>query len=309
MVWFVIGCILAVIAAGCFLAAHYAKKTQNRSSEEVSPVGFRVAGAIVGILAVLFLGFGTTREVPAREVGVPVVFGHVGTSMNPGLHFFQNPATTVNLINERYQTVYYHGKNCLSVRLGGQQVACWQGSIQYKVLDQAAPQLFNDYGNTGNIDAEIQNHVVTRQLQAVLTRQFGDYNPITDAAQSATRATSQFTQMLPKIVASLNHNIGGRVKIESLLQSPMIYSKVTQANLERIQQQTARTQVADQQYNTNIAVNRAFSKLSSASLSPSALTYECYQTVQEAMQNRYQLPAGFSCTGGSNVSVLGVTHK
>lgn len=296
MVWFVLGLLVGLVALGGLAAAVFGEDET------------RVTGAVVAVLAgvisfSLLLG-SSVREVPARSVGVPVVVGHVGSALNPGLHFFQPPWETVNIMNERIQTVYYDGKNCLQVRIGGQQLACWQGSVQYRILDSAAPGLFNSYGNTGNITSEIQNAVVTRNLQAGLTRTFQDYNPIVDVSKSFTAGNSQFSTFQPKLLAYLHHAIGHRIEVTNLIMKNMIYNNTTQNVLEGIQQQQGKTAQAKESILTNEAQNTANSKLSPQSLTPGVLATLCYNTVREAMQIHYALPAGFNCSGANSALAL-----
>ena len=299
MVWFVLGLLVGLVFLGGVLTAVFG--TGN------SRAGGVVVAVLAGILSFSLLLGSSVREVPARSVGVPVTVGHVGGALNPGLHFWQAPWEKVNILNERIQTVYYDGKNCLPVRIGGQQLACWQGSVQYRIFDNAAPGLFNSYGNTGNITSEIQNAVVTRNLQAGLTQTFQDYNPIVDVSKSFTAGNSQFSKFQPKLLDYLHHAIGHRIDVTNLIMKNMIYNSTTQNVLEGIQQQQGKTAQAKESILTNEAQNTANSKLSAQSLTSGVLANICYNTVREAMQIKYQLPAGFNCSGGNAALALS-TH-
>lgn len=304
MVWFVLGLILAVVALVGVGAAVLSKP--DRSGGNSGRAGGIAVAVIAGVLSFGLLFASATREVPARSVGVPVTVGQIGQSMRPGLHFFQPPWEKVDLINERYQTVYYDGKRCIQVRIGGQQLACWQGSVQYKVRDQAAPGLFASFGNTGNLTSEIQYNVVYRSLYAALTHTFADYNPIVDVSKNFTAGNSQFSQLQPALIADVRHLIGKRIEVSSLLMKNMIYNQTTQNVLERIQQQQGKTAQAQEQIATNREVSLAINKLDSAALSPAALQYMCYQVTQEAMTIKFQLSQTWNCSGnGSNFAVTG----
>lgn len=295
MIWFFLGLVLLVVAVIATLGAVF--------SDQGKKGGPAAVAAIAGVCSLALLFGSSMREVPARSVGVPVSLGHVGQSMRPGLHPFQSPWEKVEILNEKIQTTYYDAKHCLQVRIGGQQLACWQGSIQWRVLDNAAPGLFNSYGNTGNIMTEIQDAVVTRNLQAGLTHTFQDYNPIVDVSRSFTAGNSQFSTFQPKLLAYIKHAIGRRIEISSLLMKNMIYNQTTQNVLEGIQQQQGKTAQAAESIKTNYEQNLANQKLSAQSLTPGVLANLCYNTVREAMQIRYQLPAGFSCSGAANLGL------
>lgn len=294
MIFFFLGLILAIVAL-CGIGASFI------DSEFVA--GGIATAFIAGLLAFACLLGSSAREVPARSIGVPVTVGHVGQAMSPGIHFWQAPWEKVNILNERIQTTYYDGKNCLQVRIGGQQLACWQGSVQWRVLDNAASGLFNSYGNTGNIMTEIRDAVVTRNLQAGLTRTFQDYNPIVDVSHSFTAGNSQFSTFQPKLLAYLHHAIGHRIDLTNLIMKNMIYNNVTQNVLEGIQQQQGKTAQAKESILTNQAQNTANQKLTQQSLTPGVLIFQCEQLVREAMQTNYPLPVGFNCTGSSNLAL------
>ena len=77
------------------------------------------------------------------------------------------------------QTTTFEGDDCLQVRVGGQQSACADITIQWQILPSAG-SLFSDYANQGDLMAEVQNAVVIRELKQVVNEMLGDYNPITD---------------------------------------------------------------------------------------------------------------------------------
>ena len=195
------------------------------------------------------------------------------------------------------------------MRIGGQQTARLDVTIQWQVLKPAADNLFLDYGAQGqDIMGDIQNAVVVRSLKLAVNQVMGDYNPIQDVAVNSAVGNSQFSTFGPKVKAAMVHDIGGRVKVLSLQMPLAHYDLSTQNRLNTIQAQYAETAIARQQYQTNLAQAKANKALAaSVSNDPGVLVAQCLNIVQQAIKSGYQgLPAGFSCIGTANGVVL---HK
>src|SRR6185437_13919435 len=163
-----------------------------------------------------------------------------------------------------------HG-NCLEVRIGGQQTACLDVTIQWRILDSGGPGLYNNYGSSGNgsVISDITNAVVVRELKSV-------------------------------VIAQMGKDLAGRIKVLSLYMPLLRYDEATQARLNSIQAQYAETAIAEQLKKTNeaqAAANAAITR----SLSQADLTYLCLQIVQNAEKSGYGgLPATLNCVGSGS---------
>lgn len=319
MGWFIFAIILFLIALACFGAMYFAKgesKPQFRG-ESPTPYNYRTVFALTGggvlAFALLFYALGGMKSVPTKSIGVPVAFGKiVGSPYGPGLHETWKPWMHLAIIDETIQTTTFEvdqktGTGGLDVRIGGQQTARLDLTIQWRVKDEAADSLFLNYANK-NIDLmdEIRNAVVVRSLKQVTNQAMGDYNPIQDVSVNSTAGNSQFSTFGPKIKQAMIHDIGGRIDVVSVLLPLAHYDNSTQARLNTIQQQYAETAIARQQYQTNLAQAKANDALrKSVQSDPNVLRAICLNLVRDAMKTNYGLPAGFNCLGGSNVAVLG----
>jgi regulator of protease activity HflC (stomatin/prohibitin superfamily) len=265
-------------------------------------------GALTG-LGVVFLAFlvffiGGFKSVPVKSVGVVTAFGHVGSTYKPGLHHTW-PWNTVNILDETVQTTTFSGKNCLDIRIGGQQTACLDVTIKWQVRDSAAADLFQNYDTSGNIQGVIKNSLVVRELEQVVNQVMGDYNPIQDVAANSTSGNSQFSTFGPKVLTQMRSDIGSQIDVLSIIMPFAQYDSSTQSRLNAIQQQYAETAIADEQVITNQAQAKANAAIAqSVNNSPAVLEQECLQTVQTAIKSGYQLPAGFNCLGGSSELAL-----
>lgn len=265
--------------------------------------GGALAGGIAGVvIGVMFLVFGGIRSVPVKSVGVLTSFGHVEGDLTPGFHW-EVPWTSANILPETIQTTTFNGKNCLDVRIGGQQTACLDATIQWQVRDSAAPQLFNNYDTSGtNVLDTITTAVVIREFESVVNQTLGDYNPIEDVSQNGTAGNSQFSTFGPKVQHTMRQDIGSQINVIRVIMPILHYDSSTQSRLNTIQAQYAEAAIATEQ----IAVNDAQAKANAAianNVSAGVLIQECLQLVQSAAKTNYALPAGFSCFGAGSISL------
>jgi hypothetical protein len=317
MGWLVFSIILALIGLVCLAFIPFVDEVKtdeySKETKNLRPV-FGIVGGGLLALALLFYAVGGMKSVPTKSIGVPVAFGKiVGSPYGPGLHETWKPWLGLAIVDETIQTTTFEvdqktGQGGLDVRIGGQQTARLDITIQWRVKDVAADQLFLNYANK-NIDLmdEVRNAVVVRSLKQVANQAMGDYNPIQDVSVNSTAGNSQFSTFGPKIKAGMIHDIGGRIDVTSLILPLAHYDRATQTRLNNIQAQYAETAIARQQYNTNVAQAKANDALrKSVQSDPNVLRAICLNIVRDAMKNSYQLPAGFGCLGdSSSVAVLG----
>lgn len=265
--------------------------------------GVRLGGIGVVVLAFLLFFIAGIKTVPVKSVGVLTSFGHVEGQMGPGIHHTW-PWKTVTIMDERIQTTTFNGGDCLDIRIGGQQTACLDLTIQWQIKDSAAPQLFRDYDTSGNVGGQITQAVVVRELEAVVNQVMGDYNPIEDVSVTGQAGNSQFSTFGPVVLRTMRRDIGGQINVIRVIMPFAKYDASTQSRLNAIQQQYAETAIASQQIVTNTAQSKANQAVAaSVNNSPGVLVQECLQVTQEAIKSGYGLPAGWSCTGSSSLSL------
>jgi len=270
MFGFVVICLCALIGIGLIVTAFLASSNNGT---------FGGVGAGLIVLALILEVTLGLKSVPVKNVGVPLAFGSVqGGYMHSGIHETWEPWLGVTDVNETVQTTTFEDQGndnpssgqCdggLAVRIGGQQIACADVTIQWQVLPSAAGQLFQDYANQGDLMADITNAVVVRELKLVVNQKVGDYNPITDVSQIAgsNSATSQFTSFGPEILAQMRNDIGSEIYVKSVLFPLMRYDSQTQAKLDSIQQEYADYQVAVEQVKVNQEQSLAYKQLGAPS--------------------------------------------
>ncbi len=332
---FIFAIILAVIAAGVILGLVFAmpktvtKAGQYRNDPQTTGRNWRrtwwITGTSVGaiILVPLMIFLSGWNTVPVKSVGVTTSFGKVGAEYGPGAHWLF-PTQSLNIIQDTIQTDRYFQANgtnstqysangalggCITVRLGGNQEGCADVQLQTQVEPSAIPDLFANYSSYGSdLTADIDQYVVYRDLVTALNHQLGDYNPVADvsATLASNGTASQFSQFDPALLSAMQSDLAGQVKVLNFNLQYVHYDQATQDRINQIATQYAQTQVAVQQEKTNTAISAANAALvkQAQSLTPAVLTYDCIQTVENAIKAGYQLPATFNCGSSSNL-ILG----
>lgn len=254
--------------------------------------GIAALAAVLGLVAFAWSG---VHSVPPKSIGVPVSLGHVEPGYySSGAHMTWDPFLHLAIINETVQTTTFEGGNCLTVRIGGQQQACADITIQWRVLPSSASELFSNYANAnhGDLMTTITDALVIRELKQVVNSTLGDYNPITDV-QSVTNtnsATSQFSTFGPAILHQMQADIGSQIEVRTVLLPFIHYSDAVETKLNAIQQAYANFAIAQEQVKVNEQQAIAYTKLGTPSVN--ALISEC-------LASNVARPVGFQCFPGA----------
>jgi regulator of protease activity HflC (stomatin/prohibitin superfamily) len=298
---------LFVFAMIMFIAAIVAGviAVTRKSSRAAAGSGAGVA-AVLGVIFVLVSMF---NSVPVHSVGVVTSYGHIDGDIRPGVSWLA-PWKSVTIMDETIQTTQFYGDgrngNCLTVRIGGQQLACLNITVKWQVRDSAAPQLFNDYDNRGtNVMDSVRDNLVIQQLRATANQVMGDYNPIEDAsltAASGASAPSLFSGFGPTIHARLAGAIGGQVDVLSVILTNAYYNSTTEARLASIQNQFADTAIATQAIKTDQQLAAANEQLA-RSLTPAIVVNNCVTVTQDILKSGATLPAGWNCFGSGGLAI------
>lgn len=313
---FVLIGIIAILAA-VFGPKTITKNTGYRGGTETNPTHIGFIGALVAavclvLAALIFIPSGI-KDVPSRTVGVPITFGKAGQPLSPGFHW-EMPWTSVASITTKVQTDNYNQDKsisnwtgtCITVRLADAQEGCADVSVSYQAKDAAAPQLYLDYGSGGDVMNQIQSNLVYRGIRDGLNNTLQNYNPVTDAIQSSTSGTSQYSKFDPQVVSYLNGSIGKYVTIVSYDINYIHLPNELQDLVNGIQNKQGQYQqeLEQQQINTATATANKDLVSNTGTLSSSQIQQECFTIVQDAEKDNYTLPATWSCTGGTSSAIV-----
>lgn len=291
MAQFVVGIFVLVIA---LIVAVY-----------LAAIKYRAAGAAAFLAGVaLFIGFfawGGVKSVPVKTIGVPTSFSSVEQGFyGTGSHETWNPFLSLVLVDETVQTTTFEGNNALTVRIGGQQTAQADVTIQWQVRPSAAGALYSDYANHGNLMQEITNAVVVRELKQVVNQVLGDYNPITDVqtVTGTNTATSQFSQFGPTILNDMRADIGDKINVKTVLLPFIHYDPAVENKLNQIQQSFANLAIATE--NVQVAREQALQYQKLGDPTMNQLVAQC---LKEAETNQ-----NLQCIPGATTN-LSITQK
>lgn len=285
----------ALVLAG---GAYFAGPSVDERSSGMRPV-FGGLAVLVALLAFGLYAWGGVKSVGVKSVGVPQAFGAVtGGEYGPGVHETWQPWIGLTDVDGTVQTTTFEGSDCLTVRIGGQQTACADVTIQWQVEPGAATSLFKDYANHGDLMHQITDAVVVREFKSVVNQQLGDYNPITDVQNVAgTNTSSQFSGIGPQILAAMRRDIGGQIEVKSVYLPQLHYSASLESKLGAIQQSYADYAIATENVKVAQEQSKAYAKLGAPSMNE--LVAQC---LTEAKTN-----TNLQCIPGatSNLSIAG----
>jgi len=288
MGWFILAVILW-LAAIIAVAAGAIDKDYRAGWWVAAPIAFVVGFALFAL--------GGLKSVPVKNIGVPQAFGAVtGSVYDPGVHETWTPWLHLTDVDETVQTTTFEGNGCLTIRIGGQQTACADVTIQWQIWPGAADSLFSDYANQGNLMSTITDAVVVRELKQVVNQVLGDYNPITDVQNvtSTNSATSQFSAFGPAILADMRADIGSRIRVLTVLLPYVHYDSSVEAKLNAIQQSFANYAIAAENVKVNQEQALAYQKLGTPSID--ALISQC-------LNSDITRPVGFQCFPGASSGI------
>lgn len=291
MGWFILAIIIGLAGIIAFIAVPFITDSDGKAADA------RVGGIIAVVLGFILFTVSGLKSVPVKNIGVAQEFGAVQSGyFQPGIHETWTPWLHLTDIDETVQTTTFEGNNCLTVRIGGQQTACADITIQWKILPQAAGSLFSDYANSGNLMATITNAVVVRELKQTVNEVLGDYNPITDVSNvtSTNSATSQFSTFGPAILSDMQSDIGSRIDVLTVLLPYIHYDAAVEAKLEAIQQAYANYAIAVE--DVKVSQEQALAYKSLGNPTVAQLISQCLSDLKDETG----LPVGFQCFPGSN---------
>lgn len=272
MVQFVFTCILGVITLICIFGGIFLATTAKDKTG-----CFTAAGLLVAIAFGLF-AWGGVKSVPIKNIGVPSSLGNIGSTVyTAGTYETWNPFLSITTIDETVQSVTWvsgpkaNGINCdggLAIRIGGQQSACANVTIQFQVRPEAAITLLEDYANHGPLIPEIKQAVVIREFETVVNQVLGDYDPITDQqnVSNARVTTSAFTQFAPTILADMRHDIGDKINVQAVYLPKVLFDPTIESALNSIQAAHADYAVQVENELVNKAHSTAISNLGNPTL-------------------------------------------
>lgn len=284
MFLFIVAICALLIAVGGFIVL--------RSANEKGRVGGVIA--ISMIVGIGLLAMSSLTIVPPRTVGVTVAFGKPVNVIGNGIHF-KAPWASVEKLDGAVQNDVYSGANAVDVRLGNNSKATADASIQWQLDTDKTMSVFLDYRTFENI----QQNLVDRNFRAAMNEVMADYNPL-DSIEAA-QGGSDLGGLSSKVLEKMQERVGEQINVKSVTIPIINFDESTQKRIDELQQETARTRIAEQKKETSKAESDA-NKILEKSLNEETLISKCLDIVAKNGQS----PIGCFPGNGGTVPIKNV---
>lgn len=265
-----------------------ANEGRYNEREIEGPRGFFRVLTAGGVLATLIVtALFSFVIVQPRTVGVVVAFGKPVDVIDHGFHA-KAPWEKVEKLDGAVQNDIYSGETAIPVRLGNNGKATVDASIQWQLKTDEAMDVFLDYRTFDGI----RSNLVDRNFKAALNEVMATYDPLnyTDEAEGGKdlAALSQAVQ------EEMQDRVGNQIEVRSVTLPLVNFDEATQARVNELQAESAKTRVAEQKKQTSTAEAEA-NKILEQSVTDETLTSKCLDIVRETKQS----PIGCFPTAGT----------
>lgn len=290
--WWIIAIILFVIAA--VVAVGFVFFVPN----EDKPMAYAIPGiiALVGVICTIISSF---NIVSTRNVGIITSFGRPVSETGAGPAWVA-PWQKVTEMDAAIQLQSFQGnsyddpQNAVKVRLGNNSAAFVESNLNWRIKEDAAGKMFQDYRTFDNI----RQNLVDKQLQVALSKEFAKFNPQTnvnpvDPNAPTTVPTPSQGADLPGIAATvkqdLQNAVGTEIEIIDVRIPGIFYDSATQQRIDAFNQKVQETKNAQQDVQT-ATQSRLASEQRAAQAPPDlkVAIFNCMNTLVEKGQD----PAG-----------------
>ena len=287
---------IAVFVVSRFAPSEVVLDPGSRYSPEVKEAGPRKAltlGAAGGLLATLIVtAIFSFVIVQPRTVGVVVAFGKPVDVVGNGFHI-KAPWEKVEKLDGAVQNDIYNGDSAIAVRLGNNGKATVDASIQWQFKTDEAMEVFLDYRTFEGI----QSNLVDRNFKAALNEVMATYDPLNYADEA--EGGQDLAALSQAVQEEMQERVGNQIEVRSVTLPLVNFDEATQARVNELQAESAKTRVAEQKKQTSTAEAEA-NEILEQSVTPETLTSKCLDIVAETGQS----PIGcFPTTGTQPVTI------
>lgn len=296
--WLITTIVFAILAAIAWAVAYFAPSREQDSDSIKGPA--RITAACITAVTLFLLLMSSVTMVPTKTVGVVTSFGKPVGVLSNGLHLIA-PWQKVVEFDASIQTLKHTGKDhCTTVRIANQATACVDNSTRWRIKQNSAPRLYQDYRTFDNM----RDSLVNRELTSVLNAVFSTYDPLAVVEQKdAAQPAFSLDKLGAEATRMLKERVGDQVEIGSIVIPLIRFDETTERKLDGFQAALADTRISEQKRNTSHNESEANNALT-GSLTPDILTSKCLDLVREIYRDGKEIPAGFSCFSGGGTPVI-----
>lgn len=238
-----------------------------------------LGGALIAAAAIVITAFMCVTQVPPRSVGVATSFGKPVHSYENGLHF-KAPWWKVHDMDGTIQNDVYNGDNQIDVRLANNAKAKVDASVQWQLRTEGAEEAFMSYKDA---DIEkIQSNVIDRNLKAAINEAMANYDPLnaTDPASGG----ADLAGIQEDVLKRLQEKTAGQVDVISVTLPVISFDDATQARIDSLQEEVAKTRKAEKSKKTAEQEAQA-AQILEESVTDEYLTNKCLEIVEKTQQS------------------------
>lgn len=263
--WFITALIFFFFALIVGLASLPMPALDRRGEPNATRFITRAAAGVIALLAVLFTLLSSFNIVSTRNVGIVTSFGKPVGERGAGLAWVL-PWQRVNEMDAAIQLQSFQGNNyddpqtAIKVRLANNSAAFVEENLNWRIRQEAAGSLFQDYRTFENITVNL----VDKQAQVALAKEFATFNPqlaaVVDLSKpvdpnqlSVTPTPAQganLPAMAERVKADLQHAVGDRIEILDVRIPGIFYDGATQNRIDEYNQKVQETKNAQQDVQT-----------------------------------------------------------
>jgi regulator of protease activity HflC (stomatin/prohibitin superfamily) len=219
------------------------------------------AGAVVAaVLAAVCTLISSFNIVSTRNVGIVTSFGRPISERGAGVAWIL-PWQEVTEMDAAIQLQSFQGNSyddpqtAVKVRLGNNSAAFVESNLNWRIKEDQAGKMFQDYRTFANI----RENLVDKQLQVALSKEFAKFNPQTQVAavdpnQPTTVPSPAQGANLPEIAATVKEDlqtaVGTEIEIIDVRIPGIFYDSATQQRIDAFNQKVQETKNAQQDVQT-----------------------------------------------------------
>lgn len=286
---------LFILAVCGFLVGIGGLALRSSAMNKRSPIsGLGLSTFVAFVAGVALLAISSTTIVPPRTVGVTVAFGKPTQVLGNGLHV-KAPWASVEKLDGAVQNDVYNNGEAVDVRLGNNSKATADASIQWQLSTKDTMDVFLDYRTFDNI----KDNLVDRNFRASMNEVMAEYNPLESI--EATQGGADLEELSHKVLEKMKAKVDGQINVKSVTIPIINFDDSTQKRIDELQQETARTRIAEQKKDTSKAESEA-NKILEKSLNEETLISKCLDIVAKSGQS----PIGCFPGNGGTVPIKNV---
>jgi regulator of protease activity HflC (stomatin/prohibitin superfamily) len=263
----------------------------------------KAATIAAAALVVVLVFSASATVVSTKNVGIVTSFGRPEASLGNGFHLVA-PWQQVTEMDAAIQTDSYTQESndtCIDVRIAHQAIACVDASIRWRIQDNSAPYLFQNYRNFDHV----RDSLVTRELNASLNAVLEDYDPLA-VNQLGDSTAPPLRVEAARVTTLMRQQIGAQIDVLNVIIPVLHFDDNTQGRIQALQAQIAQTRIAIQARQTAEQQALANKELAaSVSHDPNVLVNKCLDLENEMIAKGQTIPPnGIGCWPGSGSPLI-----